>query len=113
MIKLDVKGYCHNCSDFEPHAERLYIDGIATCHTVVTCEYAERCEHIENYIRGEIKKGLKVPEYHLIRTGINICDMDSNGVRENEKRNTVKVDSSDIPSKYIRSNAPSKAHRSV
>lgn len=59
MIELDVKGYCHNYSDFEPHAERLYIDGIATCHTVVTCEYAERCEHIENHIKGEMKKGLK------------------------------------------------------
>ena len=112
MIELDVKGYCHNCSDFEPHAERLYIDDTA-CHTVVTCKYAERCEHIENYIRGEIKKGLKVPEYHLIRTGINICDMGSNGVRENGKRSTVKVDSSDIPSKYIRSDVSSKAHRSV
>ena len=34
-------------------------------------------------------------------------------VRENGKRSTVKVDSSDIPSKYIRSDASSKAHRSV
>ena len=98
MIELDVKGYCHNCSDFEPHAERLYIDDTA-CHTVVTCKYAERCEHIENYIRGEMKKGLKVPEYHL--------------VRGNGKRNTVRVDTSDIPSKYIRSDTSSKAHRSV
>ena len=113
MIKLDVKGYCHNCSDFEPHAERLYIDGITTCHTVVTCKYAERCERMENHIKDEMKKGLKVPKYHLIRTGINICDMGSNGVRENGKRSTAKVDSSDIPSKYIRSDASSKAHRSV
>ena len=52
MIELDVKGYCHNCSDFEPHAERLYVDDTA-CHTIVTCKYAERCEHIENYIRGD------------------------------------------------------------
>ena len=91
MIELDVKGYCHNCSDFEPHAERLYIDDTA-CHTVVTCKYTERCERIENHIKDEMKKGLKVPEYHLIRTGINICDMDSNDVKENEKRNTVRKD---------------------
>ena len=112
MIELDVKGYCHNCPDFEAHVEKLYCDDRAII-TTVTCKYAERCERIENHIKDEMKKGLKVPEYHLIRTGINICDMGSNGVRENGKRSTVKVDSSDIPSKYIRSDASSKAHRSV
>ena len=112
MIELDVKGYCHSCSSFMPHVEKLYIED-TTCHTVVTCEYAKHCECIENHIKGEMKKGLKVPEYRLIRTGINICDMGSNGVRGNGKRNTVRVDTSDIPSKYIRSDASSKAHRSV
>ena len=58
MIKLDVKGYCHSCSSFMPHVERLYIED-TTCHTVVTCEYAKHCERIENHIKGEMKKGLK------------------------------------------------------
>lgn len=111
MIELDVKGYCRNCPDFEAHVEKLYCDDRAII-TTVTCEYAERCERIKKYI-GAFEKGLKDPEDCLTRTGINICDMGSNDVRGNEKRNTVKIDSSDIPSKYIRSDASSKAHSSV
>lgn len=90
MIELDVKGYCRNCPDFEAHVEKLYCDDRAII-TTITCEYAKRCEHIKKYI-GAFEKGLKDPEDCLTRTGINIRDMGSNGVKENEKRNTVRKD---------------------
>lgn len=55
MIELDVKGYCHNCSNFTPDVERFYRDD-NTVRTTITCLYEEHCERIKRFIEKKVKK---------------------------------------------------------
>jgi hypothetical protein len=68
MIKLQVAGYCQNCSEFEPRITKdeqdftsfdmksLSYVGVRHCDTIITCEHAARCQGIRNYIQREEKK---------------------------------------------------------
>ena len=51
MIRLDVKDYCHNCRDFEPIADR--INSLNMSVTVVRCEFRDKCEVIEQYLKSK------------------------------------------------------------
>lgn len=55
MIELDVKEYCQNCPDFEPHSIEL-VSGFKNIPiaTKVVCVNRERCEMIEKFIRKEL-----------------------------------------------------------
>lgn len=51
MIQLDVKDYCHKCRDFEPVAE--HINSLNMSVTVVRCEFRDKCEIIEQYLKAK------------------------------------------------------------
>lgn len=68
MIKLQVAGYCQNCPEFKPRVtkdernlseydmrSREFV-GPRVCETIITCEYAARCQSISGYIEREVRK---------------------------------------------------------
>lgn len=56
MITLDVKEYCHDCSEFHPEVITFYGDSKAVVKDVV-CTNRERCAAICNYICKAAKNG--------------------------------------------------------
>jgi len=55
MIKLDVDDYCHDCPEFEPELERLYIEDInfdRHVDTRITCDNQHKCRHIMRYLKA-------------------------------------------------------------
>lgn len=52
MIRLDVRNYCHACTDFEPLVEKpqtqAKCDGIQLCNpdTIIFCKQRRRCENL-------------------------------------------------------------------
>lgn len=59
MIKLQTKGYCQNCSEFEPDVEAISVEDLYGGYTVnqyVMCKHRCRCESIADFIRKEIQK---------------------------------------------------------
>lgn len=64
MIKLDVRRYCQNCTEFKPEVtqrtEQLncYDFGGDSClysDTIVECEHRRHCEALYNYLKGELE----------------------------------------------------------
>lgn len=60
MIKLDVREYCQDCTEFEPQItkrpEKLNIGFIGFCicgDTIIEREYRNRCDAIHNYLKKE------------------------------------------------------------
>ena len=62
MIKIDVKGYCQSCTDFEPDVQRpekLYPIGseeVTVTDTIIRCRYRKRCETIKRYLEKQEDK---------------------------------------------------------
>lgn len=58
MIKLEVEGYCHQCSDFSSDVvkpEKFFVagdlnGGVGQSDTIVRCEHRRRCEAIRRYL---------------------------------------------------------------
>lgn len=56
MISLEIKDYCHTCSDFEPDVEKpqnFYVGSeIYTTigDTIIKCKDRERCEQLKQYL---------------------------------------------------------------
>ena len=53
MIELRVMDYCHDCPDFEAHVYKAcltYLDGRTNKLTIVSCEYADRCRTMFDYL---------------------------------------------------------------
>lgn len=68
MIKLDIKDYCENCPDFRPEVDKetVYMENFEDplepariCETIITCEYAKRCECIYKKARKQAEKDFK------------------------------------------------------
>lgn len=55
MINVSVKDYCQNCPMFTPKVDQLYANN--KVHTIISCEYEDKCTVVAEYIREEIKKG--------------------------------------------------------
>lgn len=49
MITLDVAEYCHWCTDFDPEAHKLHVEGMPL-ETFVMCKNAKRCNAIAKII---------------------------------------------------------------
>ena len=59
MIKLHIKGYCENCTEFKPETQTNVmhgLEGMVYSDTSVTCKHAQRCECIREFIEKEMKK---------------------------------------------------------
>lgn len=66
MIRVDVKGYCEWCCDFEADVtkpEKIEIhsnDGnsdVVMSDTIIRCRHARRCETIKRYLDRQLNKG--------------------------------------------------------
>lgn len=63
MIKLQIEDYCQNCSEFEPHVEKVDISSsdlysyekVERTDTTITCTHRQRCDCIEEYIQKQVK----------------------------------------------------------
>lgn len=65
MIKLDVKPYCHDCTNFEAETNRMafysgnHLERMSDC--VISCKHDTVCNHINEYLEsrtnGEVKDG--------------------------------------------------------
>ena len=55
MIKLQIESYCENCPEFEVEQDTTTLNSIGFCEAVHTlsCEHAEKCKNLFNYIWGE------------------------------------------------------------
>lgn len=57
-IDLELKPYCHNCSNFSPETEKLAMkamnNDVKFNYTKVKCEYADQCNSIYNHIKHEL-----------------------------------------------------------
>ena len=58
MIKLDIREYCQDCTEFEPQvAQRpaqfasLSSDARVFGDTIVECEHRRHCEALYNYLK--------------------------------------------------------------
>ena len=64
MIKLEVKGYCNNCTEFEPDVNKdtittvspntFFCDGTIN-RTIVRCKHRHRCESMVDFLHKEGK----------------------------------------------------------
>ena len=62
MIKLDIREYCQNCTDFEPQvaqkpaqASSLSGDICVLGDTIVECENRRHCETLYNHLKRSDK----------------------------------------------------------
>lgn len=55
MISLDIENYCHECSRFEPVANKLYADGEAIM-MMVSCQNKNLCANLKQYIEQQIAR---------------------------------------------------------
>lgn len=55
MISLNIEDYCNNCDEFEPDVnKRETLVGFKKRVDIsITCNHADRCRLIANYIREE------------------------------------------------------------
>lgn len=58
MIKLDIREYCQDCTDFEPRVAQtpaqyasLSGDVCALGDTIVECEHRRHCEALYNHLK--------------------------------------------------------------
>jgi len=61
MIKLDIKNYCHSCTEFDPEVEypkHIYTNGDITVssNTVIRCKERAKCENFMRHLKGEEMK---------------------------------------------------------
>ena len=64
MIKLQVEAYCQNCSEFEPHVEKVDISSsdlysyekVECTDTTITCKHRQRCDCIKKYLEKQDKR---------------------------------------------------------
>lgn len=56
MITLDVADYCHDCSGFEPVANKIYNTNGDAFMTKVECERAKHCHNLMRYLERQYKK---------------------------------------------------------
>ena len=63
MIILNVADYCHNCTEFEAHAEKDILEyedftgekaHLIGVNTNISCEHRDRCEEIRKFIEKRI-----------------------------------------------------------
>ena len=55
MIKLQVEEYCNDCKEFEACVSKLMY-GYSGCLTTITCEHAEKCKVLAEYIKNKGEK---------------------------------------------------------
>lgn len=58
MIKLDVKDYCHSCTEFDPeveHPTNFYANAEVALitDTVIRCKDLKKCENIKCHLKFE------------------------------------------------------------
>ena len=64
MIRLEVKDFCQNCTEFDPEttvSERSYcgMTGVnILADTTVTCRNAQKCNCLYEFIKKENDKGI-------------------------------------------------------
>ena len=59
MIRLEVKDYCHSCSEFNPdikYPTNFYADGkvVMMTDTLVRCKDRCKCENLKCHIKKEL-----------------------------------------------------------
>ena len=61
MIKLDVKDYCHTCTEFnadiqypDKYFAENFVDGLSD--TIIRCSEMKKCEKIRMYLEKTITK---------------------------------------------------------
>lgn len=61
MIKLEVKEYCHGCTEFDPDIKRpetLYVGNesyTSIGDTIIRCEHREKCDRIREFCSKSVK----------------------------------------------------------
>ena len=60
MIKLDLLGACHTCSNFEPIKTNeynvMYMGKVAEVRCTVTCSNIDKCRVLLAHLRKEVNK---------------------------------------------------------
>ena len=56
MIKLEVEGYCQECSKFKPIKKEMFYANNRVYETIIRCEHKEMCEEIAEHIEQTQKK---------------------------------------------------------
>jgi len=61
MIRIDVKEYCHSCTEFDPEVEypiHIYAnnDVAQSTDTIVRCKDRGKCENIKRHLEVEERK---------------------------------------------------------